>query len=100
GGGKGGEEVSAPVEPGGDALADADAHRDERVATAGVLQLPRCGQRDARAGSAQRVADGNRAAIHVDPAVVEGQFEPAQTGEHLGGKGLVDLNHVDFGQFE
>ncbi len=27
-----------------------------------------------------------------------GQFEPAQTGENLGGKGLVDLDHVDVGE--
>src|ERR1700747_1941145 len=37
-----------------DALADADAHRPERVAAAGALQLAGGGQRDARARGAER----------------------------------------------
>ena len=32
-----------PLDDGGDALADADAHRDERIAATGALQLPRRG---------------------------------------------------------
>src|SRR5438105_7751601 len=67
-----------PFEHRGDALADADAHRHQRVAAAGALQLAGRGQCDARAGGAERVADCDRAAIHIDPAVVEGQFEAAQ----------------------
>src|SRR5438132_2474591 len=68
---------SHPLEDGGDALADADAHRHQRIAPAGALQLTRGGQRDARARGAERVTDGDGPAVHIDPAVVERQFEPA-----------------------
>src|SRR5207237_3623062 len=70
--------ISDPLEHCGDALADPDAHRHERVTTAGTLQLAGGGQRDARTRGAQWVADRDRAAVHVDPAVVERQFEAAQ----------------------
>src|ERR1700719_4922811 len=43
-----GGRISDPLEHCGDALADADAHRHERVATAGALQLAGGGQGDAR----------------------------------------------------
>src|SRR5437899_6254142 len=86
---------SGPLEHRGDALADADAHRDERVAAADTLQLTGGGQCDARARGAERVADRDRTAVHVDPAVVERQLEPAQASQHLRGEGLVDLDHVN-----
>src|SRR5277367_639799 len=80
-----------PLDDRGDALADADAHRDERVFPAGTLQLARRGQRDARSRGAERMTDRDRPAIRVDAAVVERDLEPAQAGQHLGGKRLVDL---------
>src|SRR6516162_182707 len=97
---RGRQYYSDPLEHRGDALADADAHRHQRVAAAGALQLPGGGQCDARSGGAEWMADRDRAAVHVDPAVVERQFEPAQAGQHLCRKGLVDLDDVDVGEAE
>src|SRR4029077_18066074 len=71
------------------------AHRDERVFSAGALQLAGRGQGDARAGGAERVADRDGAAIRVDPAVGEIDFEAAQAGQDLRRERLVDLDHVD-----
>ena len=68
------KDSSDPLEHRSDALADADAHRHQRIAAAGALQLPRGGQREPRARGAQRVADRDRPAVHIHPAVVEGQF--------------------------
>src|SRR5205085_10842761 len=67
-------------ENGGDTLTDADAHRDQREAAAGALQLAGRGQGETRPRGAERMADRDRAAIRVDPAVVERDFEPAQAG--------------------
>src|SRR5437660_11520552 len=67
---------SDPLEHRGDALADADAHRHESISATGALQLAGGSERDAGARGAQRVADGDRPAVHVDPAVVERQFQP------------------------
>src|SRR5258707_12658438 len=69
-----------PLDHRGDALADADAHRDEGVAAAAALQLPRRGQGDAWPRGAERMANRDGAAIRVDPAVVERDFEPTQAG--------------------
>ena len=49
----------------GDALADADTEADQGVAAAGALKLAQGGERHAHAGSAQRVADGDGAAVGV-----------------------------------
>src|SRR6516162_5522619 len=87
--------TSDAFEDRGDALTDADAHRHQRIVTAGALQLARRSQRDTRPRGAERMTDRDRPAILIDPAVVERQFEPAQTGQDLGGKSLVDLDHVD-----
>src|ERR1700731_2795789 len=95
-----GGRISDPFEHCGDTLADADAHRHERISPAGTPQLAGGGQGDARTRGAQWVADRNRAAVHVDAAVVERQFEAAQAGQHLGGEGLVDLDHVDVREAE
>src|SRR5690242_12175089 len=77
-----GERLNA-LQDGGDALADADTHRDQRISAAGAVQLPRRGQSDARARRAERMPDCDSAAIWVDATVVERDFEAAQTGEHL-----------------
>src|SRR5690242_609619 len=49
-----------------DALPDADAHRAQRVAAARALQVVERGGRKARARRAERMAEGDRAAIRVD----------------------------------
>src|SRR5947209_15316839 len=88
-------ELLYPLQHRRDALANTDAHRDESIAPAGTLQLARRGQRDARSRGAQGMADRDRATVRVDPAVVKRQFEPAQAGEDLRRKSLVDLDDVD-----
>src|ERR1044071_7746569 len=77
-----GERLNA-LEDCGNALADADTHRDQRISAAGAVQLPRRGQGDARARRAERMPDRDSAAIWVHATVVERDFEAAQTGEHL-----------------
>ena len=56
------------------ALADANAQRYRRVAPAGSLQLPRHRDRQARTGCAERMPDRNRAAIRIDPRILEVNF--------------------------
>src|SRR5690606_25727879 len=75
----------------GDPLADADAHRRQTVAGAGTLaQLVDQGCQDARARAAQRVAQGNRAAVDVDFRLVEAQLPNA--GQRLHREGFVQLD--------
>jgi hypothetical protein len=65
----------------GEALAHADAHRRHAVAAAAAAQL--VGERADQAGAraAQRVAQGDRPAVHVQAVVVEAEL--AHGGEHL-----------------
>ena len=48
---------------------------------------------EAGAGAAERVAEGDRAAVDVEPLLVDPQL--AGAGEDLGGEGLVQLDQVD-----
>ena len=59
------------LDDGGDALADADAHGDERVAARRRSKLAHRGQRQPRARGAERMADRDGAAIGIDARVVE-----------------------------
>src|SRR5215831_4453233 len=86
---------SDPLEHRGDALTDADAHRHQRIVAPGALQLTSRGQRNAWARRAEWMTDRDRPAVLIDPAVIERQFQPAQAGQYLGGKGLIDLDYVD-----
>ena len=47
----------------------------------------------ARPSDAERVAERDRAAVHVQPLVVDPEL--ADAGEHLGREGLVQLDEVD-----
>ena len=58
-------ETLQPLEHRRDALAAADAHRDQRVAAAGALQLVHRLDREDRAGRADRMAERDRAAVRV-----------------------------------
>ena len=80
----------------GAAHADADAHRGQAVAHLGVL-LELAGElgHQAHAGGGERVADGDRAAVRVDPRVVVGDAEVVEEGEHLHGERLVELEQAD-----
>src|SRR3984885_15642061 len=75
------------------AHAPADAQRDERRALAGALELVERRAEDHRAGCAQRMAHGDRAAVDVDLAVVE--VERLAKAQHDRGERLVDLEEVD-----
>ena len=75
------------------ALADADAEGGDAVAAAAAAQLPDEGVSEAGAGAAERVAEGDRAAVDVEPLLVDPEL--AGAGEDLGGEGLVDLDQVD-----
>ena len=77
-----------------EALADADADRRDAVLPA--VGLERVGERaeDAPAGRAERVADGDRAAVDVHALGVE-VLPLAHAGERLRGERLVELDGVD-----
>ena len=75
------------------ALADADAHRRDPVAAAAAAELVQEGGREAGAGAAERVAEGDRAAVDVEALLVDPEL--ADAGEDLGGEGLVELDQVD-----
>src|SRR6476659_7449881 len=88
-----GEAISDRFEHGGEALADADAHRRDAIAAAATAQLPDERRGEAGAGAAERVAEGDRAAVDVELLFVDSQLSRA--GQHLGGEGLVQLDQVD-----
>src|SRR5204863_7781976 len=71
----------------------AAAHRHEADLLVGALELVQQGGDQARAGRAERVAEGHRPAVDVDAVHVGVQFAPPG-GDH-GGERLVDLDQVD-----
>src|SRR5260370_34345065 len=84
---------SDPLEDGGDALPAADAHGDERVPAAGPAQLVQGLDGEDGPGGADRMAEGDAAAVRVDP--VRRQAEFPGHGEGLGRERLVHLEQVD-----
>src|SRR5205085_2168903 len=81
-----------------DALPAADAGRGQAVATAAAAQLHERRQDEARARSAERVAERYRAAVDVRLRAVEAEF--LLDGEVLAGEGLVDFDEVYVREFE
>src|SRR5690348_4311828 len=75
------------LENGGNALADADAHGDERVAAARPLQLANGGEREPCARGTERMTDGDGAAIGIDAAIGEVELEQLETAQHLAREG-------------
>ena len=75
-----------------DALADADAHAGQRMASAAALQFQRRRAGDARARHAERMAQRNGAAVRVHPRIVVGDTEVAQHSQSLAGESLVQLD--------
>ena len=63
------------------------------VPLAGALEFVERGAEDHRAGRAQRMAHRDRAAVHVDLAVVE--VERLAEAQHDRGESLVDFEEVD-----
>src|SRR5262245_38820753 len=95
------------------ALAAADAEGREGEGLVRDGELGGGGEEEARAGGADRVAEGDRAAVRVEPGGVDlteclreaellrGERvarEGLEAGEHLRREGLVDLDHVHVGE--
>src|SRR4029453_17057874 len=78
-----------------DALADADAHGADGVASASVLEL--VGRRRGEPGPAhpERMPEGDGAAIRVPGFRPAGEPGVPENGRGLSPKGLVDLHDVD-----
>ncbi|MCY1511484.1 hypothetical protein D9M68_459050 [compost metagenome] len=64
------------------------------MAPLAAFELAHGGQDQAGAGCAERVADGDGAAIGIEPWIIECDTELPGAAEHLGGEGLVDLDQV------
>src|SRR5580692_5411540 len=84
---------SDPFEHRGDALAAADTHGDQRVPAAGPAQLVQGLDDQDGTGGAERVTEGDAAAVRVGPLRRQAEF--AGDGERLRGERLVHLEHVD-----
>src|SRR5690242_7194221 len=84
-----------PFERERDSLADADAHGRERQLAARALQFLGRGERKARAGHSERVAERDGAAVGVHAGIVVRDTELAEHGQALGGERLVKLDHVE-----
>src|SRR6185437_8288281 len=83
------------LDDGGDALADADAHRRQAVAPAAPLQLVEQRRHQPRAGAAEWMAERDGAAIDVDLRRV--QFQLADALERLRGERLIQFDEVEIG---
>ena len=84
----------ALFEDGGNTHAAADAQGGQALLGIGPFgHLMEQGDDDAGAGAADRVADGDGAAVDIDLLHVEAQL--AGHGDGLGGKGLVGLHQIN-----
>src|SRR5437764_3859584 len=77
----------------GHALAAADAHALEPIAGAGVLETVEERGHDPRASHAERVTEGDRAAVRVE--LLPRDAELSGRRHHLRGERLIDLDQVD-----
>src|SRR5579875_3710699 len=82
----------------GVALTAARADRRAAEPAAAPAQLQHQGGDDPRAGGADRVAEGDGAAVDVDDLFIDAQRPDRVDGD--GGKGLVDLPEVDVGDLQ
>src|SRR4051812_22877829 len=80
-----------------EALADADAGGRDAVAAAAPAQLPAGVDDHPRSRGAERVTDGNRAAVDIDLLAVDLR-QLVQAGQHHRGERLVDLPDGDVGE--
>ena len=94
-----GRDHQAPVEDQGVALTTAATQGGDGRAAPPPLQLVRQVQDQPRTGRADRVTEGDRPAVHVDPLLdlVRAQPEGAGTGDADRREGLVDLDQVEVG---
>jgi hypothetical protein len=82
-----------PLDDGGDPLPDADAHRGEPEPTTGPAELVHEHRDEPAAAHPERMAERDRATVHVDLRRVETQLVDAD--ERLRGEGLVELDEVE-----
>src|ERR1700712_4256471 len=76
----------------GDALADADAHRAERVPAPDPMQLVDRRRDQPCAAGAERMAEGDAATIGIDARVVVGEAQVAHDREPLRGERFIELD--------
>src|SRR5271157_6430796 len=81
--------TSDALEDRGDALAAADAHRDERVPAAGAPELVQRLDGQDGPGGGDGVPEGDAAAVRVGALLRQAQFPDHR--QRLRGEGLVDL---------
>src|SRR5215218_10210469 len=86
-------ERSDRFEDGGQTLADTDAEGRDPILAAAALQLADQGAGEAGAGAAERVAEGDRAAVDVEALLLDPEL--ASAGEDLRGEGLAQLDQVE-----
>src|SRR5260370_11422981 len=84
-----------PLDDHGDALAAANAHGFQVHGLVPGGQAVEQGGGDPGAGHAERVAQGDGAAVHVEPVDVDAEL--AVGGDDLRRERLVDLDQVDVG---
>src|SRR5512144_384587 len=84
---------SDPFDDRARAEAAAAAHRDQRIAAIGALDLMQRGGDQARAGAAGRMAERDRAAVGIDALRI--RRELLHPGEDDGRERFVDLELVD-----
>src|SRR5882757_9313349 len=84
---------SDPLKYHGDSLADADAHGREPKLGVSVVHGMDQRRGNASPGCTKRVADRDPAAADIYLRFVH--FEHANTGDRLGGKGLIELDQID-----
>src|SRR5438270_12471207 len=82
------------LEKGGNALADADAHGGDPIPPASAFQLAEQRARKPRTRGADRVTDGDRAAVRVGAVVGQGQL--ADAWDDLRRERLIQLDRVAF----
>src|ERR1700691_1102371 len=82
-----------PLDDGCGGHGAAGAHGDQRGAGVAPLELMQRASDQPGAGGADRVAEGDRPAVDVDPVLR--RLEYLQPGQHDGGESLVDLEQVD-----
>src|SRR6185503_10452790 len=70
------------------------------IAAARLLQLARHREREPRARAAERMADGDRAAVRIDARILQVDLHELEAAEHLAGEGLVDLYDIHFFEFK
>src|SRR6267142_3476250 len=81
-----------PLEDGRQTLSNADTHGDERVPSVPPCQLSQCRSGKTRSGRGDRMADRDRAAVHV--GTVLGEAYLAQARDDLRRERFVELDDV------